>query len=303
MTDLDTNITNITKPQYSIGIIGIGVLGSAIKETFQTFQSIKNNISSIISYDKYKKIGNCILDVCKCDIIFICLPTEYDKYKKEYDKSEIEHVFSDLAMYEYKGIIILKSTVEPQTTLSISKQYKYASLNIIHSPEFLSAKTATEDFMNQKHIVLGFPDYDPIDINININVNTDTKKTISYLTDFFSMYFPNAKISICSSDESESMKIFCNSFYATKIQFFTEIKLLCDKLSINYGNVKDLMISNDWINPMHTQIPGHDGEISFGGKCFPKDIKALCEVFRRNDITNKVINSVIEEHIEMRGII
>ena len=302
MTDLDTNITN---PQYSIGIIGIGVLGLAIKETFEKFQSIKNNISSIISYDKYKKIGIGILDVCKCDIIFICLPTEYDKDKKEYDKSEIEHVFSDLAMYEYKGIIIFKSTVEPQTTLSISKQYKYASLNIIHSPEFLSAKTATEDFMNQKHIVLGFPDYDPIDININININinTDTKKTISYLTDFFSMYFPNAKISICSSDESESMKIFCNSFYATKIQFFTEIKLLCDKLSINYGNVKDLMISNDWINPMHTQIPGHDGEISFGGKCFPKDIKALCEVFRRNNITNKVINSVIEEHIEMRGII
>ena len=171
MADPDTNITNLQNKYthtytYSIGIIGIGVLGTAIKETFETFEKLQNNqtsqnissvissvISSIISYDKYKGIGTSILDVCKCDIIFLCLPTEYDNDKKEYDKSEIEHVFSDLAMYEYKGIIILKSTVEPQTTSSIYKNYKYAGLQIIHSPEFLSARTATDDFMNQKQYV------------------------------------------------------------------------------------------------------------------------------------------------------
>lgn len=309
MADPDTNITN---PQntytytysYSIGIIGIGVLGTAIKETFETFEKLQNNqtsqnilstISSIISYDKYKGIGTSILDMCKCDIIFLCLPTEYDNDKKEYDKSEIEHVFSDLAMYEYKGIIILKSTVEPQTTSSIYKHYKYAGLQIIHSPEFLTARTATDDFMNQKHIVLGFPEP-----HTHTDTQTHTHNTITYLTKFFSIYFPDAKISICSSDESESMKMFCNSFYATKIQFFTEMKLLCDKLNIDYNNVKDLMISNGWINPYHTQIPGHDGKLSFGGKCFPKDIKALSEVFKKMEISNEVLEAVIRENKMMR---
>ena len=34
---------------------------------------------------------------------------------------------------------------------------EYNKLNIIHNPEFLSAKTACEDFKNQQHIVLGKP--------------------------------------------------------------------------------------------------------------------------------------------------
>ena len=60
------------------------------------------------------------------------------------------------------------------------------------------------------------------------------------------------------------------------------------------------MLNNGWINPNHTQIPGHDGNISYGGKCFPKDIKALNQVFIKNDVTHKVIESVIEENKTMR---
>jgi len=76
------------------------------------------------------------------------------------------------------------------------------------------------------------------------------------------------------------MKIVCNSFYATKIQYFTEIKLLCDNLEINYNNVRELILKNGWINPMHTNIPGYYGILSFGCDCFPKDIRALNKVFK-----------------------
>ena len=37
---------------------------------------------------------------------------------------------------------------------------------------------------------------------------------------FYILYYPDAKISICTSTESESMKIFLNSFYAVKIERF-----------------------------------------------------------------------------------
>ena len=274
---------------YSIGIIGIGILGTAINETFTELKN--NKISNIICYDKYKNIGNSILDMNICDIIFICLPTEYDEAKKEYNKQEIYNVFEELAKYKYKGIIILKSTVEPETTFNICKQYKNLPLNIIHNPEFLSSRTAIEDYKKQSHIVLGIP------TNLQENIKN---KIINYLKIFFTSCFPLSHITICSSTESESMKLFCNSFYATKIQFFTEIKLLCDKLNIDYYNVKKLMICNGWINPMHTDIPGHDGLISFGGKCFPKDIKALNEVFKKLNITNEVLEAVIKENKIMR---
>jgi UDP-glucose 6-dehydrogenase len=36
---------------------------------------------------------------------------------------------------------------------------------------------------------------------------------------------PNAEFTICTCFESESMKIFCNNFYA-KVQFFKELFML-----------------------------------------------------------------------------
>ena len=297
---------------YSIGIIGVGVLGKAICECFSVIKSI-----DIKCYDKYKidnKINKDIYvskieDLYNCNIIFLCLPTEYDIIKKEYNKIEIDYVFYELALLNYKGIILLKSTVEPKTTYNLS--ILYPQLNIIHNPEFLTARTAVNDFINQKHIVLGIPhalvntshnsSSNSLDTEVKTGELEGLKPSHIYIKTFYETYFKNAEISICSSDESESMKLFCNSFYATKIQYFTEVKLLCDKMNIEYNNVINLMIKNGWINPMHTTIPGHDGQLSFGGTCFPKDINALgalCNIFKS---PNEVIQAVINENNIMRA--
>jgi UDP-glucose 6-dehydrogenase len=99
------------------------------------------------------------------------------------------------------------------------------------------------------------------------------------------------------------MKLFCNSFYATKIQFFTEIKMLCDNMNIEYNNVIKLMLNNGWINPMHTIIPGHDGELSFGGACLPKDINALGSLCNNMNSPCDVIQAVITENKKMRNLL
>jgi UDPglucose 6-dehydrogenase len=279
---------------YSIGIIGVGVLGKAILETFISIKSLY-----IKCYDKYRidnkniTINNHIYhdiyvskieDLIHCNILFLCLPTEYDTIKKEYNKKEIDYVFYELAQLNYKGILLLKSTVEPKTTYNLSQLYP--QLTLIHNPEFLTARTATSDFISQKHIVLGLSNYN--------------NHSITYIKTFFETYFKDATISICSSDESESMKLFCNSFYATKIQYFTEVKLLCDKMDIEYNNVIELMLKNGWINPMHTMIPGPDGNLSFGGTCLPKDINALGSLCNSMDSPNDVIQAVITENKIMR---
>lgn len=300
---------------YSVGIIGVGVLGKAILESFIDIKTI-----DIKCYDKYKtdtdlKINNnhhtnfYILDIKQlynCDIIFLCLPTEYDADKKEYNKTEIINVLYEFSQLNYKGILLLKSTVEPKTTYTLS--LLYPQLNIIHNPEFLTARTATHDFTNQKHIVLGIQDlktpehktaFENDFMETRDSAGSQTSK-ITYIKTFFETYFKDAIISICSSDESESMKLFCNSFYATKIQYFTEVKLLCDKMNIEYNNVINLMLKNGWINPMHTIIPGPDGQLSFGGKCLPKDINALGALCNSLNIPNEVIQSVIRENNVMR---
>ena len=314
---------------YSIGIIGVGVLGKAILESFISIKSI-----DIKCYDKYKIdhrsdiYVSTLADLCQCHIIFVCLPTEYDIVKKEYNKTEIDTVFCELAQLHYKGVLLLKSTVEPKTTSKLSLLYPH--LTIIHNPEFLTARTATHDFRNQTHIVLGIQtafqkqDLENTAFQKSRAKTEDLENTafqksraktqendldemknsqVTYIKTFFETYFKDATVSICSSDESESMKLFCNSFYATKIQYFTEVKLLCDKLDIEYDNVIKLMLTNGWINPMHTTIPGHDGELSFGGKCLPKDINALSALCNSLNTPNEVIQAVVNENNVMRKII
>ena len=257
-----------------IGIIGIGCVGNAIKEDF-TSKGIE-----VIIYDKYKNGGIGLFEhTLICDLIFLCLPTPYDYHTKEYDKSSIFEICNRLKESEYKGIIILKSTVEPKTTFHIVEK---TNLNIIHNPEFLTASTATNDFSNQKHIVLGYPKQH--DLNVYNSLIT-----------FYKKYYPNSDYSIIDSTESELMKLTCNCFYAVKIQYFNEIYELSQKLNIDYNVVRNTVLKNGWINPMHTNVPGTDGNLSYGGMCFPKDTNAFNQFLIRNNTINKVLNATIEE--------
>jgi nucleotide sugar dehydrogenase len=262
----------------NIGIIGLGFVGQAINNFFNK----KNNINVII-YDKYKSI-NCFIDILDTDILYICLPTLYNEVLSTYDMTEIDPTMQKLAESNYKGIVLIKSTILPNYCTAINS--KYNRLSIVHNPEFLSAKTAAEDFVNQSHIILGY--------------TTQSFQSVNYIKDFYAIYFPKATISVVKAEEAGLTKLACNSFYATKIQYFTELYLLCGKMNISYDNVKNLMLKNNWINPMHTSIPGHDNMISFGGACFPKDISALNQYMIKLDTPNNLVDSVIKERNTMR---
>ena len=126
------------------------------------------------------------------------------------------------------------------------------------------------------------------------------RRAVKKAVGFYSKFYPDAKISVCTSTESESMKIFANSFYSVKIQFFNEIYLLCEKMGCSYESVRDLMLENNWINPMHTQVPGPDGLLSYGGSCFPKDTSALLKYMKKYETPFKVLEATILERNEMR---
>ena len=52
---------------------------------------------------------------------------------------------------------------------------------------------------------------------------------------------------------------------------------------------------------MHTNVPGPDGEISYGGLCFPKDTNALNEFMQKHDSPSLVLKACIEERNTMRN--
>ena len=104
-------------------------------------------------YDKYKESPNSFDDCLQGNIVFLVLPTNYDENNCSYDMLSIIETCEMLQQRLYTGIVVIKSTVEPNTTQLLSKKFK--NLKLVHNPEFLTASTAFEDFHNQKHIVLG----------------------------------------------------------------------------------------------------------------------------------------------------
>lgn len=259
-----------------ISVVGLGFVGNNI------YKSLVLKGFDIKGYDKFKESDR-FEDTFNSDIIFLCLPTPYDEILKEYDKTSIYEICTLLNKNNYKGIVLLKSTVEPYTTEKLVEKY---NLKIIHNPEFLTARTAFEDFHNQSHIVLG-KSKNILDEEINLIEN------------FYKNNYTD-NISICTSVESESMKLFCNSFYAIKIQFFNELYLLCNKINCNYDIVKNLMLKNGWINKMHTNVPGTDNKLSYGGMCFPKDTNALLSFIKENNSMCEVLEATINERNKIR---
>ena len=260
-----------------VSIIGLGFVGGSMLKSFK----MKGLVA--LGYDKFKD-SDSFEDCLKTDIMFLALPTIFNSETNEYDKGPIHETCLKLVESGYKGLVIIKSTVEPLTTKHLSEKY---DLKLIHNPEFLTAATAFEDFHNQKHIVLGR------------GPNT-TQKDLKILKKFYKSGYPKAKFSLCTSNESESMKSFVNCFYAAKVQFFNELYLLCNKIDCDYDVVKKLMLKNKWINPMHTDVPGPDGKLSYGGYCFPKDTNALVQFMKNNNTAHKVLQAVIDERNEMR---
>ena len=256
---------------YKVGIVGLGFVGGALKKSFNEKKI------SVIGYDKYKWIGN-IKETLNTNICFLCLPTLFKE--NGYDLSSFIEVLSYYHNNNYKGVIVIKSTLTPNTCNEFIKQF--TNLTIVHNPEFLSAKTAYYDFHNQKHIVIGG--------NSKVIIN------------FYKKYYPDGEISIMTPIESECLKICANSFYAVKIQFFNEIYNMCEKLdNCEYNVVKNGIIKNGWVNKQHTSVPGSDGQLSYGGACFPKDTKALLHYMMNEKIFCKVLKGTVEENKEMRN--
>lgn len=270
-----------------IGIMGIGVVGTAILEGLKQM-----GITDIVAFDKYKLEYIQSIDlILSCHMIFLSLPTPFDVSMGCFDKHEVEETLQKLNEMLYNGIVIIKSTLEPFTTDKYVEKYGRDML-ILHNPEFLTARTATHDFVNQKHVIIG--------VSQKYILSNKIVENINFVKSFHEKYFPEAEITVCSSSESESMKLFCNSFYAVKVQFFTELYLLCKSNGTNYDVIRNMMIKNGWINDMHTHIPGPDGEISYGGMCFPKDTNALMGVMNLNNTPHSVLDGCIKERNIMR---
>ncbi len=117
-----------------IGVIGLGFVGNAIYKSLVDCK--KCPVENVLGYDRFKKFDwsvKSLRECLVCDILFLCLPTLYNKFTKSYDYSALDIVIGELVGRGYNGAVIIKSTVTPGT---VEKLEKIGNINIVHNPEF-----------------------------------------------------------------------------------------------------------------------------------------------------------------------
>lgn len=168
--------------------------------------------------------------------------------------------------------IFIRTTVLPGTCDNLSSEL---NKEIYFMPEFLTERTAYEDFCNQPMVITG---------------REDLIKNI----------FISKNIFVVSNLEAEVAKYAHNVFGAVKVTYFNGIYEMCQKLNIDYEKVRKSTLISGYINEPHTMVPGPDGKLGYGGKCFPKDVNAfldfskdmaLFELLKVTKETNEVIRN------------
>ena len=239
----------------NIGIIGQGFVGGAVYETLKQYQ----RISTYDLLPEKRNTETIELLIDESDIIFVCLPTPMTTTGRCHT-GIVEGVLDRINSYASPGkIVITKSTVPPGTNRAWNQ--KFDNLSIVFSPEFLTEANAVNDFKNQKQLILGC---DTVDEYIA------AKKA-------FELAFPvgNTKYIRCTYEEAEAIKYFRNTFLSVKISFCNEFYLMCKKMNIDYDTVASIAHMDERIGSSHYVVPGPDGDMGFGGHCFPKDINAI----------------------------
>lgn len=242
--------------KYDMAIFGYGFLGSSIAHVFKLHTNFK-------IYDKYKDFCSAEEAVQGSEFVWMCLPTPMRLSDGTCDLSIIYENVSEvnrLSSPSEKRIVIIKSTVPPGTCKDL--QNKYKNITIISCPEFLTMRNALNDSITQSRIVIGS--------------GPNGKYAADRLEELYRYRFGDAiRIFNTQWEKSEICKYGANCFFALKISYFNIIHSMCEKLDINFDEVRDLVCSDGRIAISHNNVPGWDGFRGYSGSCLIKDTQAF----------------------------
>ena len=217
------------------------------------------------------------------EAIFICVGTPEEKDGNadlSYIDNAVAQISDILKDQEREIIVFVKSTVPSGTCNNLQEKFDIrlknsgSSVIVASNPEFLKEGAAVGDFMKPDRIIVG----------------TDSECVIEAATSIYrSVNWKSSRLKFVSIEAAEIIKYAANAFLATKISLINEIARLCDSAGADISEVRKGIGSDPRIGDNFLYAG-----LGYGGSCFPKDLKALINTFKKNNLDSRILKAVIE---------
>jgi len=241
------------KEKMNVGIIGLGIIGTAIRKLFEN-SGIECKI-----YDPAKGLLN--QDAFKAYYTFICVPTDLQ------NDGRLDMAIVRQVVPKCEGIAIICSTLQPETADSLSGR-------IVVQPEYFGETQAhpMTDLISQKFLILG-------------GDNEDVNEVIEL---YKNVYNADIRIRKVTKLEAEIIKLSENRAIAFKVAQCQELYDACVAANVDYETIRQAVYGDDpRFNLWWTFIYKQRG---FKSKCIPKDVYAWREWCKSNsDVTNAIL--------------
>jgi GDP-mannose 6-dehydrogenase len=178
---------------------------------------------------------------------------------------------------------VIRSTVQPGTVEEkiepilerASGKKSGVDFGLCFQPEFLREGSSIRDYDHPPYTIVGG--------NCEAAVNA-VREVFQHL---------DAKFLVTNIRVAEALKMSCNAFHALKITFANEIGRVSQALGIDSHEVMRLVCADQRLNISPAYLkPG----FAFGGSCLPKDLRALTNIARQNDLSLPMLSSLLESN-------
>jgi UDPglucose 6-dehydrogenase len=182
--------------------------------------------------------------------------------------------------------VIIKSTVPVGTADQVRELIASRTtqeFDVVSNPEFLKEGAAVEDFMRPDRIVIG--------------CKAPRSRTVMEQL-YASLVRTGRPILFMDNRSAELTKYASNALLATKISFMNELSRLCEKTGADIELVRKGAGADTRIGPRFLFAGA-----GYGGSCFPKDVKALCDTAKKYGMTLSIADAVEQVNYEQKHVL